>query len=159
MFDLNRWPSKISGWITLELPDFSLKLRCQGCQWSWECIFSSQISSRPTNPIFVKWELEYIYIFRHTPNENVNPCVDLGVYSDFPNRMLGDHCWFTEQIAKRNLSIQMDFYISRKDQYGAYQTLPLLSVPEQTFALFKVWHHSGDGKRSKNMLHVYIPCV
>lgn len=38
--------------------------------------------------------------------------------------MLGDHCWFTEQIANRNLSIQMHLSISRKDQYGAYGALP-----------------------------------
>lgn len=38
--------------------------------------------------------------------------------------MLGDHCWFTEQIANRYLSIQMGLYISRKDQYGAYGALP-----------------------------------
>lgn len=34
-----------------------------------------------------------------------------------------------------------------------------LSVPEQTFALFKVLHHFGDGKKFKNTLHVYIPCT
>lgn len=34
-----------------------------------------------------------------------------------------------------------------------------VSVPEQTFALFKVLHHSGDGKKFKNILHVYILCT
>lgn len=68
-----------------------------------------------------------IYLFfRHIQNENVYPCVDLEVYSDFPNRVLGDHCWFTEQIANRNLSIQMHLYISLKDQCGTYQALPQL---------------------------------
>lgn len=64
-----------------------------------------------------------MYFLRHIQNENVYPCVDLGVYPDFPDRVLRDHCWFTEQIANRNLSIQMHLCISWKDQYGACRIL------------------------------------
>lgn len=96
---------------------------CQGCQWNWVCIFSSQISIRPTSSIFVKWDFEYMYFLRHIQNENVYPCVDLGVYPNFPDRVLRDHCWLIEQIANRNLSIQMHLCISWKDQYGACRIL------------------------------------
>lgn len=96
-----------------------------------------------------------MYLNIHIQNGNVHPCVHLGIYYNSTNQVLMDRQWFTEQI-RLNQLCQYRCICTLKISRWCLQTS--VSVPEQTFA-FKVLHHSGDGKKFKNILHVYIPCT
>lgn len=83
------------------------------------------------------------------------PCVH-GICCNSTNQILMDHYWFTEQIILTELCQYRCICTSIEEIKNMLTNLCFSSRPN---TCFKVLHHSEDGKKFKNILHVYIPCT